>query len=612
MDDGERGSRHEHAGALLARACGAEAGLVVNNNAAAVLLVARRRWPAAARSSCPGASWSRSAAASACPRSWPSRAAGWSRWARPTAPASPTTQPRVAADTALVLKVHASNYRMVGLHRVGARRRARVARPAGDGRRRARGCSTTRRRGCPRRPAWLRDEPGIRQASRPARRWSRSRATSCSAARRPGVIVGRADARRRARGAPARPGDARRQADARRAAGGRASPTSRATRRSIPLWRMATAPLDGLRARAEAIARGRPGGQGGRHRGGGRRRLAAGARRSRRSASRSRCRRRPGALAAPARARRRRPDRGRRRRLRPAHGRPGGRRARRSRPRRCIRLTRRRRARRRDRRPRRPRQVDARPRAHGHRSRPVPRGEGARADDRPRLRVHARCRRVEEVGFVDVPGHVRFIKNMLAGVGAVDVAMLVVAANEGWMPQSEEHLRILELLGVQHGLGRAHEGRPRRRRHPRARPARARRAPGAVGARRCAGRRVRRAVGPRARRRARRARRGARGRAASPSTVTGRGCGSTACSRPRARARSSPARWPAGRSRVDDEVVVGAAQRGAHGSARIETSHHQLDAAAPGTRVALNLAGSGSSAAQCAGATRSSEPASGS
>ncbi|HZP28530.1 MAG TPA: selenocysteine-specific translation elongation factor, partial [Acidimicrobiia bacterium] len=57
-----------------------------------------------------------------------------------------------------------------------------------------------------------------------------------------------------------------------------------------------------------------------------------------------------------------------------------------------------------------------------------------------------------EVGFVDVPGHVRFIKNMLAGVGAVEVALLVVAASEGWMPQSEEHLRILELLGVRDAL----------------------------------------------------------------------------------------------------------------------------------------------------------------
>jgi selenocysteine-specific elongation factor len=57
-----------------------------------------------------------------------------------------------------------------------------------------------------------------------------------------------------------------------------------------------------------------------------------------------------------------------------------------------------------------------------------------------------------EVGFVDVPGHVRFIKNMLAGVGAVEVALLVVDAGEGWMPQSEEHVRILELLDVRHGM----------------------------------------------------------------------------------------------------------------------------------------------------------------
>ncbi|MGH9076322.1 MAG: selenocysteine-specific translation elongation factor [Acidimicrobiales bacterium] len=53
-----------------------------------------------------------------------------------------------------------------------------------------------------------------------------------------------------------------------------------------------------------------------------------------------------------------------------------------------------------------------------------------------------------EVALVDVPGHVRFLRNMLAGVGAVDAALFVVAATEGWKPQSEEHLRILELLGV--------------------------------------------------------------------------------------------------------------------------------------------------------------------
>ena len=58
----------------------------------------------------------------------------------------------------------------------------------------------------------------------------------------------------------------------------------------------------------------------------------------------------------------------------------------------------------------------------------------------------------ETVGFVDVPGHERFIKNMLAGVGGLDVALFVVAADEGWMPQSEEHLAVLDLLGVAHGI----------------------------------------------------------------------------------------------------------------------------------------------------------------
>ena len=56
------------------------------------------------------------------------------------------------------------------------------------------------------------------------------------------------------------------------------------------------------------------------------------------------------------------------------------------------------------------------------------------------------------VAFIDVPGHVRFLKNMLAGVGSVDACIFVVAATEGWKPQSEEHLRILELLGIRHGL----------------------------------------------------------------------------------------------------------------------------------------------------------------
>ncbi|HEY7295053.1 MAG TPA: selenocysteine-specific translation elongation factor, partial [Dehalococcoidia bacterium] len=58
----------------------------------------------------------------------------------------------------------------------------------------------------------------------------------------------------------------------------------------------------------------------------------------------------------------------------------------------------------------------------------------------------------EEVSIVDVPGHERFIKNMLAGVGGIDFALLVVAADEGVMPQTREHLAILDLLQVRTGV----------------------------------------------------------------------------------------------------------------------------------------------------------------
>jgi selenocysteine-specific elongation factor len=54
-----------------------------------------------------------------------------------------------------------------------------------------------------------------------------------------------------------------------------------------------------------------------------------------------------------------------------------------------------------------------------------------------------------EIGFVDVPGHERFVGNMLAGVGPVRLVLFVVAADEGWKPQSEEHLSILDVLGVE-------------------------------------------------------------------------------------------------------------------------------------------------------------------
>ncbi|MBM4456527.1 MAG: selenocysteine-specific translation elongation factor [Chloroflexi bacterium] len=58
----------------------------------------------------------------------------------------------------------------------------------------------------------------------------------------------------------------------------------------------------------------------------------------------------------------------------------------------------------------------------------------------------------EQVGVIDVPGHIDFIKNMLAGVGGIDAALFVVAADEGMMPQTREHLAILDLLQVQAGV----------------------------------------------------------------------------------------------------------------------------------------------------------------
>jgi selenocysteine-specific elongation factor len=57
----------------------------------------------------------------------------------------------------------------------------------------------------------------------------------------------------------------------------------------------------------------------------------------------------------------------------------------------------------------------------------------------------------ETIGFVDVPGHERFVHNMLAGVAGIDFALFIVAADDGPMPQTREHLAILDLLGIRHG-----------------------------------------------------------------------------------------------------------------------------------------------------------------
>ena len=58
----------------------------------------------------------------------------------------------------------------------------------------------------------------------------------------------------------------------------------------------------------------------------------------------------------------------------------------------------------------------------------------------------------EEISFVDVPGHSRLVKNMISGVVSLDACLFVVDATEGWKEQSEEHLQILELLGLRYGI----------------------------------------------------------------------------------------------------------------------------------------------------------------
>lgn len=58
----------------------------------------------------------------------------------------------------------------------------------------------------------------------------------------------------------------------------------------------------------------------------------------------------------------------------------------------------------------------------------------------------------EKVGIVDVPGHENFIKNMIAGATGIDAVILVIDANEGWMPQTEEHFQIVELLNIKYGI----------------------------------------------------------------------------------------------------------------------------------------------------------------
>lgn len=251
LDEGQRGSRQEHAGALLARACGAEAALVVNNNAAAVLLVlstlARGRDVVVSRGELveigggfrvPEVMAESGARLVEVGTTNRTRRADY-EWA-------------VGPDTALVLKVHASNYRMVGfVESTPVAELATLGPPvvvdAGSG------LLDETTPWLPRRPAWLRDEPGARQCLAAGAALVTFSGDKLLGGPQAGIIAGRADLVRAASRHPL-------------ARAVRADKTTLAALQqvalaylsgdvsSIPLWRMATVPVEALRERAAALA----------------------------------------------------------------------------------------------------------------------------------------------------------------------------------------------------------------------------------------------------------------------------------------------------------------------------------------------------------------------
>jgi L-seryl-tRNA(Ser) seleniumtransferase len=251
MDDGERGSRQEHAGSLLARACGAEAGLVVNNNAAAVLLslaaLARGRGVVVSRGELVeiggGFRVPEIMAESGCRLV----EVGTTNRTRPSDYVA-----AVGSDTALVLKVHASNYRMVGFVESAPVAELTSLGPpvmvdAGSG------LLDETTPWLPHRPAWLRDEPGIRQAVDAGAALVTFSGDKLLGGPQAGVVVGRSDL---VAALAAHPLARAMRADKLTLAGLQAVAFSYLSgdATTIPLWRMATVPLDELAARAESIA----------------------------------------------------------------------------------------------------------------------------------------------------------------------------------------------------------------------------------------------------------------------------------------------------------------------------------------------------------------------
>ena len=251
MAEGARGSRHEHAGALLARACGAEAGMVVNNNAAAVLLslaaLGRGHEVVVSRGELVeiggGFRVPEIMAESGCRlvevgTTNRTRRADYER--------------AITADTALVLKVHASNYRMVGfVESTPVAEVAALGRPvmvdAGSG------LLDERTPWLASPPAWLGDEPGVRQAIDDGAALVTFSGDKLLGGPQAGIVVGRADlVATIARHPLARAMRADKVTIALLQSVARAYLDGDV--QSIPFWRMATASVDALRARADAIA----------------------------------------------------------------------------------------------------------------------------------------------------------------------------------------------------------------------------------------------------------------------------------------------------------------------------------------------------------------------
>lgn len=256
IHSGARGSRHDHAGRLLARACGADAGIVVNNNAAAVLLalgaIARGREVIVSRGELVeiggGFRIPEIMAESGCRlvevgTTNRTRLADYEHQLRP--------------ETALILKVHASNYRMVGFtESTPVARLARLGPPvmvdAGSGLL----DETTPWLAAP--PPWLRDEPGIRQTLHDGAALVTFSGDKLLGGPQAGVIVGRRDLVAACARHPLA-----RAVRADKVTLGALQHVALAylsgTAGALPLWRMATVPLDELRARASSVAGAVPG-----------------------------------------------------------------------------------------------------------------------------------------------------------------------------------------------------------------------------------------------------------------------------------------------------------------------------------------------------------------